>query len=87
MCTFTFQESLHIMGRLDQPQMAVVINGHVIDTDCHQQSIAVVIASYLAFNLIHPKAQEPVLEAMEGLLGFRRKFQSQAVKLFVKNSL
>ena len=65
----SFQESLCIGGAYDEAEHFVSINGERIATDGHLQSIAVLVASYLCFNLVHPRSQEPVLEAIEGLIG------------------
>ena len=58
----------------EKPDMAIFINGRRIGTDSNAQSVAVLVATYLCFNLVHPKSQESVLEAVEGLVGLRGNF-------------
>ena len=81
----SFQESLYIGGSPEAPKKSVTVNGRNLPTKSHWQSIALLVAAYLCFNLAHPKKQEPVLEAIEGLIGIRKNYISTFVKLFVGN--
>ena len=60
------------------------ISNDVLDIDVHtsgtRETVAVFVASFLAFNLRHSKKQESTIEAMEGLLGIRKSFSKAASK-------
>ena len=62
------------------PGEIVHINDIDVATSGAQETIAVFVASFLAFNLRHSRNQEATLEAVEGLLGLRKAFSKVASK-------
>lgn len=80
-----FQESVFIGGTPNEPLKVVHVNGCTIEVPNLTTAIGLITASYLCFNLVHPRGQEPVLEAIEGFLGLRRSYKSVAAKNFVKS--
>lgn len=81
---FAFQESVFICGTPQCVEYSVNVNNVIVQTESVAESIASVVGAYLCFNLVHPKSQEAVLEAIEGLLGLRKTFSSSSVRSLVQ---
>ena len=64
-----FQEPIFIGGTPETPDLNVCVNGIVINTNSATETVGLLLASFLCFNLSHPKKQESVLEALEALVG------------------
>jgi hypothetical protein len=63
----------------------VYINGVKVATQMRLDTICVFVASFLTFNLRHPKTQESVLETLEFLFGLRHHIENKSASLFCRS--